>query len=60
MAEFKVDKLYSIAKVAEIFDVSPVTVRYWIRLGKIRSRKLGRRRLVPGSEIRRIVEEGLK
>lgn len=57
--EIATERLYPIQKAAEIWGVSPVTVRFWARKGLIKTRKLGRRRLVPGSEIRRILEEGL-
>ncbi|GEM_PF-6055599 len=58
--EIRPDFLYSIDAVAKILSVSPVTVRYWSRLNKIETRKLGRRRLVPGVEVLRILREGLK
>ena len=50
------EQLVSIQKTAEILSVSPWTVRAWIQEGKIGSAKLGSRRLVPQSEIEKLIE----
>jgi excisionase family DNA binding protein len=49
------DKLLSIDKAAEILSVSPWTIRSWITHGKLGSAKLGSRRLVPQSELERLI-----
>ena len=51
------DKLLSIDKAAEVLSVSPWTIRSWITHGKIGSAKLGSRRLVPQSELERLIRE---
>lgn len=49
------DKLISVSKTAEILGISPWTIRAWIAQGKLGSAKLGSRRLVPESEIERLI-----
>jgi excisionase family DNA binding protein len=52
-----VDRLLSIESAAAILSHSPWTVRKWIAEGKIRSNKIGARRLVPMSEVNRLINE---
>ena len=40
-----VEKMYSPEKVAEILEVSPNTVRSWLRDGELKGVKVGRGRL---------------
>lgn len=47
--------LLSVDRTAELLSVSPWTVRAWIAQGRIGSAKLGSRRLVPQSEIDKLV-----
>jgi len=49
------DKLISIDRAAELLSISPWTVRAWITQGKLGSAKLGSRRLVPQSEIEKLI-----
>jgi len=49
------ERLLSIALVAEHLGVSPWTIRVWIKQGKLGSAKLGTRRLVPQSEVIRFL-----
>lgn len=49
------EQLLSIERTAEVLSVSPWTVRAWIQQGKLGSAKLGSRRLVPQSEIERLI-----
>jgi excisionase family DNA binding protein len=49
------DQLLSIDRTAELLSVSPWTVRAWITQGKLGSAKLGSRRLVPQSEVERLI-----
>lgn len=49
------DRLVSVKDAAEILAISPWTVRAWITQGKISSAKLGARRLIPESEINRLL-----
>lgn len=51
------DWLLSLDQTAERLGLSIWTVRKWIQDGKIASNKLGGRRLVPLSEIQRLIEE---
>jgi excisionase family DNA binding protein len=52
------EPLKSIEEAAEIWGVSPWTVRAYVRQGKIRPVRIGRRVLIEPDEIRRIVDEG--
>jgi excisionase family DNA binding protein len=49
------EKLLSIEGAATILSVSPWTVRSWITQGKLGSAKLGSRRLVPESEVEKLI-----
>ena len=51
------DKLISVSEAADILGISPWTVRAWIAQGKLGSAKLGSRRLVPESEVERLIGE---
>ena len=53
------DRLVSIKEAAAILAISPWTVRAWITQGKITSAKLGARRLVPESEVNRLLSEAI-
>jgi predicted site-specific integrase-resolvase len=59
------DSLLSIARAAERLGISPWTIRAWAVKGqngcapKIRTIKLGARRMVPLSEVHRIICEGI-
>jgi excisionase family DNA binding protein len=55
-----VDRLLSIEAAAELLgNISPWTVRKWIAERKIKSCKLGSRRLIPCSEIKRLIEASI-
>jgi excisionase family DNA binding protein len=49
-------KLLSIEQTAEILGLRPVTVRQWAAARKITRVKLGRRVLIPVTEIERLIE----
>jgi excisionase family DNA binding protein len=51
--------LLSIAKFAELTSTAPSSVRQWARDGRLRTVKVGDRRLVPTSELQRVVTGGL-
>ncbi len=53
------DRVYSIETAAEMLALSPWTLRKWISERKIASCKIGARRLVPASEVSRIIRESL-
>jgi excisionase family DNA binding protein len=55
-----IDRLLSVDLAAELLSISPWTVRKWIVEGKIKTCKLGSRRLIPRSEIKRIIDETIK
>jgi excisionase family DNA binding protein len=48
----------SIEKCAECLSLSSWTIRAYVRKGKIRPVRIGRRVLIEVSEIKRIIEEG--
>lgn len=52
-------KLLSIEETAERLGLKPVTVRMWAASRKISRVKLGRRVLIPESEIERLTQEHL-
>ncbi len=54
------ETLVSIETAAQHLGISPWTVRAWVQDGRILSAKLGSRRLVPSSEIQRLVTEGVR
>ena len=54
------DRLVSIKDAAAILAISPWTVRAWIVQGRITSAKLGARRLIPESEINRLLTETIE
>ncbi len=58
------DRLMSIAETAKMLGVAESTVRWWIQVGRVSSNKpcgdptsRGGRRLVPVSEVNRIIRE---
>lgn len=53
----KEDRLAQIPEAASRLGLSVWTLRAWIQDGKIASNKLGGRRLIPVSEIERLIEE---
>jgi excisionase family DNA binding protein len=53
-----IEPLQSIESAAKTLSLSPWTVRAYIRQGKIRPVRIGRRVLIESQEIDRIVEEG--
>ncbi len=52
--------LMGIDKAAELLGISPWTVRGYIREGRLRPVRLGRRVLLTESELERLVAEGQK
>jgi excisionase family DNA binding protein len=50
-------RVYSIETAAELLAVSPWTIRKWISERRIDSAKIGSRRVIPASEIKRIISE---
>jgi excisionase family DNA binding protein len=54
------EALRSIESAAERLSVSPWTVRAWAADGRLKSVKLGSRRLIPESEILRVIAEGIE
>ena len=52
------EPLKSIEEAAETLALSPWTVRAYVRQGRIRPVRIGRRVLIESSEIRRVIEEG--
>ena len=53
------ESLLSIEKAAGILSLSVWTLRAWISQGKIQSAKLGSRRLIPRTEVDRLIQESL-
>jgi len=52
-------QLLTIDEASKVLRISVPTLRRWIRLGVIPSRKLGRRRLIPREAIEKAVREGV-
>ncbi len=52
-----IDRLIPIGDAAQALGVSLSTLRWWVQVGKIGSNKPGRQRLIPVSEVNRIIEE---
>ena len=55
----RMNRLFSIETTAELLSVSPWTIRKWVTERKIASCKLGSRRVIPASEIDRLISESL-
>ena len=51
-------KLLSVQAAAELLSISPWTVRSYIKQGKLRPVRIGRRVLLQQEEIQRFVESG--
>lgn len=54
-----VTKLLSIQAAAELLSISPWTVRAYVRQGKLRAVRIGRRVLLQEEEIQRLITSGL-
>ena len=54
------DRLVNIKDAAATLGISQWTVRAWIKQGKITSAKMGTRRLIPESEIKRVFAASLE
>jgi excisionase family DNA binding protein len=52
------DRFLRIDEVAIEARVSPSTVRHWLRVGRLQSVKLGKRRVVPRDAFERMVAAG--
>jgi excisionase family DNA binding protein len=52
------ESLLSIERAAAVLGISPWTVRKYVRTGKIRPVRIGRRVLIEPEELRRTVEAG--
>ena len=52
-----VERAYSLEQAAELLTLSVWTLRKWITKKRIVSCKLGSRRVIPASEITRILQE---
>jgi excisionase family DNA binding protein len=53
-------RAYSIEAAAELLSISSWTIRKWIAEKRISSCKLGSRRVIPASEIKRLLDESLQ
>lgn len=54
--EFEI-RLLGLDEAAEMLSLSVWTIRGWVQQGKVTTHKLGGRRLIPISEIERLIEE---
>lgn len=52
------DRLTSVSETSERLAVSSFTVRRLIKAGRVRAVRVGKRVLIPGSEIERIISSG--
>lgn len=48
-------RLYSVEEAAELLKFSHWTIRAWIKSGKLRSSKIGTRRVIRERELRRLI-----
>ncbi len=56
--QIMVEPLETIESAAKILSLSPWTIRLYVRQGKIRPVRIGRRIAIEQAEIRRLIEEG--
>lgn len=49
--------LYTTDKVAEILDVNPVTVRRWIRKGKLKANKIGKSYRIKKEDLEKFLDD---
>ena len=56
----KLDEYLPVAVVAEMFCVTPYTVRKWLREGDMKGVKFGERWYVPLSYLEQMVEEAME
>ena len=54
----QIQPLMDVNKSAEVFRVSPYTVRSWIRKGVLRATKLGRLVRIEPREVQRLIAAG--
>lgn len=54
------DRLVGLDTAAGWLGLSVWTLRKWVQEGRIRSAKLGSRRLIPVSEVRRLIEAAMR
>ena len=52
------ESLKSVDETADALGLSPWTIRLYLRQGKIRPVRIGRRVLIEPREIQRVIEEG--
>lgn len=50
------DKFYTIAELEEILKLSDVTIRRYIRLGKLKTQKLGRQHRITESSLKAFLD----
>ena len=51
---------YSVTEAASVLGMAPSGLWKWIALGKIRSVKIGSRRIISAFELQRLLSEGLQ
>lgn len=49
-------KLYSVKELAEILPITPLTIREYIRKGKIRGRKIGKNWYVSKADLEKFLD----
>ena len=55
---YKINEMYDFTKACELLHIARVTLYGWIKTGKIKSIRPGKKHLIPGSEIKRLLELG--
>lgn len=53
-------KFYTIPEVAEVLNVTPQTIRTWIKQGKIKSQRIGRPIYITENNIKEFLKESIK
>lgn len=52
----RMEKVYTIQEVANLFRVNEMTIRRWITQGKIQAYRVGHRYLINESEIKKLLK----
>ena len=51
----KTKKIYTVTEFSEELDIPQSSVRRWLKTGELRGTKMGKKWLIPASEIERLI-----
>jgi len=60
MIEIEGKKYYEIPDVVKTLEITTNSIRRWIREGKLKASKVGRKYIIPVEEVQRVLSEGTK